>query len=539
MTKRNPRFSVYFIFCLSAMSAIQSAGCGSLKCPEGTVRVGDFCKRVDPDTGINNDIIITVDTEDPRDSSEGDVPDDVRVDVTGDTNGDVVVDAGDATLIEDVGDVSQYPAGYVGKACNTPAACRSDGWPDGKCLSWPKGFCAMPGCDEDLVCPDNTVCMNLAAGSTGAVCTLSCVDDSDCREIKDALGNGYACKRIADPNGVYKSICFMEKVDPMHVGGPCAAHEACADGMGCLPNFDGGYCAVLNCDEANGCPAGTECVRLQGRGVCLESCATSEDCAESRECTVADVDCVGQVQLSRACVEMKNFITLDKTKVCGSGTVGKSVGEQCLNETECKSGKCNVSYTGTCSDFDVTNRRCLLDSDCSITKAICRQSSADTYGFCSGSCSRTVNSCTEQSVCVETLVNDVLTGMCVPGCTPTNPEDPFSESDCWEEAGLRCMWGDTLFQPNVRSCVRIDEGDPGMSCRRDTDCYSGQCIGKTATDDGTCTMACIDGSKCPFPTICEDVDSAKLCMKRCQATPDCPGTMYCKVGTSGDYCSAP
>lgn len=517
-----------------------NAGCVSLKCPEGTIRVGDYCKRVDPDVIVSKDVVIVTDTIDP----------DAAVDVldsggnpdlmdAGDEGGDVAGDISDVDAVEpeDVGNPDLYPGGYIGMACNTPAVCRGEGWPDGKCLSWPRGFCAMPGCDIDLVCPEGTECMNLAAGSTGAFCTVACDDVSDCRDVRDALGNGYACKKVPDPDGVFKSICYMEGGEAREVGGPCQTHEDCLGPMGCLPNFDGGYCAVLTCDAENPCPEGSLCTRLQGAGVCLKACQESSECEVSLECVDGEEGCVdGQRALSRACIQMKNAINLDPIKVCGSGTVGKGIGEQCLNETECKTGKCNVSYTGTCSDFDLTGRRCRSDADCAISSAICRQSSEETYGFCTASCGTTACT-TDQSVCVMTLDDsNEMVGLCLPACQPSNPDDPFSESDCWEEAGLRCFWGDTKFQPNVRSCVRIDPGDPGMSCRQDDECYSGNCIGETGQSDGFCTMPCLDGDLCPFPTVCQTVGDVRLCMKRCASIPDCPGSMTCQTSIVGDYC---
>lgn len=523
---------IAFPVILLVLSLVPGAGCGKV-CPEGTVRVGDFCKRVDPDVVVVPDVIITTDV--PFDVSGDDIAADVAIDDADDV---ATVDNGHADVPPvDPGNTVEYPGDYIGKACNKPSECTSETWPDGKCLSWPKGFCAMPGCDTGLACPEETTCMNLAAGSNSALCTLLCDDDSDCRAQVDALGNGYACKLVPDPAGTFQSVCYMEAGDASQVGGTCQAHEDCADRMGCLPNFDGGYCAVLFCDAANPCPGGTVCTRLQGRGVCMKTCLENDDCEETRPCTDEDVGCVDSVSLSRACIEMKNAVTLDKVKVCGSGTVGKEIGEQCLNETECVSGKCNVSYTGKCTDFPTTGRRCLSDADCAISKALCAQNSADTYGFCTADCG-TSNCNTSGSFCVVTMVDeDSLGGMCLPSCQQTNPDDPASESSCWEEAGLRCMWGDTKFQPNVRTCVRIDPGDPGMSCRNDSQCYSGNCVGEGDATDGVCAINCLADDLCPFPTVCQSVGGQKLCMRRCQSAPDCPGTMICNTSTFVDYCA--
>ncbi len=513
---------------LVAFILMVGSGCGKV-CPEGTIRVGDYCKRVNPDVVVVPDVIITSDIV--VDSVDDDASEIVGPDAADTVSQDLLKDDGGKV---DTNDPIEYPGDYIGRACNKPSECSSSTWPDGKCLSWPKGFCAMPGCDADLVCPEGSVCMGLAAGSNSALCTITCEDDSDCRQQTDALGNGYSCKKVPDPDGVFQSVCYMEAGDANDVGGPCQAHEDCLGRMGCLPNFDGGYCAELTCDAANPCPDGTVCTRLQGRGVCMKTCVTGDDCLETRPCTEDDIDCTDGVVLSRACIQMKSAIDLSKVMVCGSGTVGKEIGEQCLNETECKSGKCNVSYTGKCSDFMQTGRRCLSDVDCAITKAICAQNPADTYGFCTADCGFT--QCAS-SVCVMSLKDEsTLAGMCVPQCQPLNPEDPFSESDCWEEAGLRCMWGDTKFQPNVRSCVRIDPGDPGMNCRNDSECYSGNCIGEDVGTDGVCAMNCLSGDTCPFPTVCQTVGDARLCMKRCLSGPDCPGTMTCQVNTMGDYC---
>ncbi|HPV04019.1 MAG TPA: hypothetical protein PLC24_05580 [Myxococcota bacterium] len=511
-------------------------GCGGKVCPPGTVREGDFCRRVKDDVPIEKDVVIVIDAG--NDSDSQDVVSDPGNDREEPT--DVVLDPGGMDLVEpeDTGNPDKYPAGYIGMACNTAAVCRNEGWPDGSCLSWPRGFCAMPGCQDGVACPEGTTCMNLAAGANGAYCTVTCQQASDCRDTVDLLGNKYACKLVPDPSNIFKSICYMEVGEASEVGGPCQAHEHCQGAMGCLPNFDGGYCAVLSCDASNPCPEGTACTRLQGRGVCLKSCVDSQDCGHSVACQDGDEGCVGgSRQLSRACIDMKSALTGQTMKVCGSGTVGKPIGEQCLNETECKSGKCNVSYTGTCTDFDFTGRRCTTDADCAITKAICRQSSLQTFGFCTANCGPTT--CTvDQSICVMTLADeDSLKGLCLPRCVPSNPEDPFSESDCWEEAGLRCMYGDTKFQPGVRSCVRIDPGDPGTNCRQDDECYSSNCIGFTGSTDGFCTMPCLADDLCPFPTICETVGGSRLCMKRCMATPDCPGTMKCVTSTVGDYCA--
>lgn len=484
--------------------AFAVAGCSKgLNCPAGTVEYGGTCKAAD-DPGEGGDIVMPEILHDDG-TGDGALED---ADAPG---GDVVQDVPKDTTGKDVPDAVTYPGGVIGKACQTSQNCRNDEVLKGTCLGWTLGYCTLKGCGTgEVACPEGAVCMGIALDQPA--CAQSCTGDADCR-VKD----GYACKLLPDPAGELKRICHQVAT----AGAPgdgCTTADDCAGEAGCLSNFPGGYCAVLSCSADAPCPDGTRCVLLGGKSVCLKACAGLGDVA----------GCVVAGDLPRACIERREPATGLKVNVCGSAAAGGLIGTQCLNETECASGRCDVAATGTCSQ---SMRPCKLDNDCGGAEA-CLQDSTKTFGFCTQKCSSSV-ACPSLSMCVETVAVGTTKGegRCMPGCT--------EGTQCRTEAGMACRYGDPWPDPSRYACVALGLGEIATACTADGDCRIGTCLhGAKAGATGYCSTACASlfGSICPFPTACGTLNAAGWCLLRCRSDVDCLGDTRCDTELAAPVC---
>lgn len=467
-------------------------GCGkkdSFECPEGTKFVNGGCiplgdAQVIPDLVVIPEIV-------PPEESVYDLYEELMM-------------ADDCCLQEEktkdlpVDVVQEIPTQTkIGSACKGESECPHEG---AVCLDWPKGYCSILKCTKDS-CPDGGICMAITPNAPA--CAASCKENSDCR-----VEDGYGCKTLPDLEGVDSNVCYQIKKQGLF-GDTCKGPEECAGSAICLTAFSGGYCAVVGCGKDAPCPQGTECVKVNGKPVCLKSCNTNEDCK-----VTGNVD--------RQCIQMKSVITYNKVNVCGSGKSGAPIGAQCMNDLECLSSDCVVVYTGKCS---IDGNGCLTDKDCPFG-AVCQQSSNNTYGYCTATCYSTQN-CPGQSFCIG-VGQSPTDGLCMPACNP-GPDDI-----CRKEAGLSCVFGDPIGSPSHYACVHLKHGSPGAECLKNDDCSSGHCL-LSSQGGGYCTTYfCPEGS-CPFPTVCRksSENSYYRCLKRCLSEKDCPKGHQCKVSFGG------
>jgi len=474
-----------------------ASGCGGgLKCPPGTVKDGGTCRAVQDVPRI--DVIIP---DVPQDSGGEDTG--LEEGVTGDVSADGASDPGET----DIPATQNFPGGVIAKACSKNSECRNETVPDGVCLGWDRSsYCSRLDCQEPgHECPEGALCMGITIRNTA--CAAACESDADCRS-----GEMIHCKLLPDLQGELVRICHGVISTPRAMGEPCIGPSDCAGAMSCLTNFEKGYCTLLRCGADEPCPEDAECIRVGGNPVCLKKCAGAGDCTFLEGVT-------------RACVDLKSAITGARVDVCASATSGVGIGEQCLNDTECKSNDCHVTFLGLCPD---SATGCTLDSDCELN--VCVKSSEHSFGYCTQQCSVTVG-CPSPGLCVETVgASGFLEAECVPACG--------EEYACRTEAGLTCHYGDPLLNPARFACARLAAGAIGTSCASNADCDHGECLKASGATTGRCTKTgCLAEGKCPFPTACEDRGAGYKCLPRCRGDGDCPDGQTCKVGLVTSVCA--
>lgn len=499
-------------------TALAVLGCdkATSACPPGTVRSGDACVATG-DPGTDSDVpVVEVAVEVITEIA---YPDEGPRDVTAEAGADAPPDgdAGDVLDAEiakdvppaDVASTDVYPAGIVGKKCQSSLKdCKAEGFPSASCSGWTNGYCIIENCgsgEGSATCPEGSTCMGITLKAPA--CAKACASDGDCRAKE-----GYACKLLPDPSGALTRICHEVKIG-RGPGEGCTKPSDCAGEAGCLTSFTGGYCAVLSCSPEAPCAEGTTCVRLGGEPVCLKSCGV-------------DADCQVDGDLPRSCISKKDAFTLDPVKVCGSAATGGPIGAQCLNETECASGRCDIAVTGECR---VSLKGCKVDTDCGLAEP-CMKDSTKTFGFCTAGCSP--SKCTPPALCIETFAPGSTTseGRCMGGCTDAAP--------CRTEAGLQCRFGDPLWELERYACTQLGVGETGTVCSKDVDCVVGTCLIGAGKDAGYCTVDCqnLPDSRCPFPTFCGTHLGQRRCMVRCRSDEDCIGDTACDLKRSPPVC---
>jgi len=243
----------------------------------------------------------------------------------------------------------------AGIACTRDTECELRG----RCLDeatteWPEGYCIKLGCDvAGNECAGGGYCDERAFGL--AVCLAPCevgaaatVGDPfaasrDCRAAYACFWDGVSGP--GEANGGCIPGTFND-VRVANVGATCDA--AAGDAAGCWSPFGlgqcrdwdgaggpgGGYCTVFDCaapgiDDTTVCGDGGVCASVSGSvtTLCLEACATAEDCTAGYGCW--DTGMAG--------------ITTGGEPVCFTG---------CLEDAHCRAGETCVGATmtmlGTC-----------------------------------------------------------------------------------------------------------------------------------------------------------------------------------------------
>lgn len=269
---------------------------------------------------------------------------------------------------------------------------------------------------------------NCAAGCSG--------DGSEC---DPACGNGLTC---------CDTQCVDTQTDSANCGGcgggPCAAGEACKDGVctGCTPP-----CA----DGESCCEGGTTCCETCCADAC---CPTGQSCVDG-VCATCEPPCTaGQTCCGGSC--------------CDAGII-------CCDQTCCAEGEfCENGSCATCNPVCYPDETC-CDATCVRWQCgECPNACASAEIVCCGLPGQEV-CCPEGQTCVENACY---------GCTP-----PCSESqDCCDEVCTE-VGTDT----NCSGC--------GDACGEGTKCCDKVCTATgTDTNCSDCGDACAEGQSC-----CDDV----------------------------------
>lgn len=207
-------------------------------------------------------------------------------------------------------------AGPTGSACAVANQCSATG-NDPLCLpdpQWPGGYCSE-FCTAASPCATGALCFDLGLSKNG-VCLDACVTAADCRAGFDCVDKGlsqkvcflpseWKCGDFIDNDGDQLVDC--EDADkcqtlpacltgPNPVGTTCSLANECqanAKDPICLLNqnflqFSDGYCSEFCNLSANDCSGGGYCSNLlglaSGNGVCLDPCASFNDCRPGYSC---------------------------------------------------------------------------------------------------------------------------------------------------------------------------------------------------------------------------------------------------------------
>ncbi|AKF08221.1 Multiple EGF-like-domain protein 3 precursor [Sandaracinus amylolyticus] len=389
---------------------------------------------------------------------------------TTDADAAIVIDLDGAML--DAGQDAGPPSN-IGAACSDESTATDCTGGADTCIAdpdyFPDGYCTLEcGSDED--CGEGGICSDFfgpsfcvdacdAAGTDqcrdGQGCTLDhpmlplpfclgggCEEDRECPE-------GLRC----DPDGgdLGEGNCY----DPTaSIGEPCEDESACPMSALCLSEALGGWpsgaCIATGCDPAasGSCGADAHCLPSAGGGggLCVDACATAEDCRAGYTCrgtstypdrltcqpACSDADCTA----GRVCNEVLG--TCDDPFPAGQlgaqcsrfGGGMPCTGGTCYSEGQtgypgayCAFEGCNVGDDTTCPDDgvciaateagepNVCFKRCAVSTDCRDGYT-CRDVDGEGEG--------TVGACTPQCTATMQCANrdrgftcDVASGLCV------------------------------------------------------------------------------------------------------------------------------
>ncbi len=200
------------------------------------------------------------------------------------------------------------PSATIGGACAQSSDCPMGGTcstEDGS--GWPGGACLGGGCDPESGsgCTGDAVCLPSQFG--GGVCVDGCMADGDCRAeyacrpsttYPDRLYCAPACASDAECT-VAGNVCntatgtCAPPFDPARLGGTCSFREVCEGGT-CLSERDNGYpggsCLYVGCEVgvAGSCPCDGVCGPGDARNICLDGCATGDDCRPGYACRASN-----------------------------------------------------------------------------------------------------------------------------------------------------------------------------------------------------------------------------------------------------------
>jgi len=295
-------------------------------------------------------------------------------------------------------------------------------------------------------------------------------------------------------------------------GEPCVYSSECTTGL-CLGERHGypdGVCTAT-CTSTD-CEAGTTCVTVGDRDLCMPSCASGETCRDGWVCGDDAGACLPDCRDGWDCGDV---YTCQTDGACGlEATLAAPVGSPCARAIDCA----GVCFTAT----DTTGA-----------------ATGWTDGLCAAPCGST--SCGEDTDCI------VLDGTawCLPSCTAGTCRSGYvCSSDlalCLPDCRLGWSCGDAFVcDADSGECV-IDTttttstlAEVGAACTTHADCQSGVCLQPPSATSpwpyAVCTQPCALG--CPADTACAPLGTTTLCLPSCAA--GCPTGFVC--GPQGTVC---
>jgi len=226
--------------------------------------------------------------------------------------------------------------------CEARGSCLDEAGTDG---DWPGGYCFKLGCDvAGNECAESGVCDDRAFGIP--VCLAPCevaalTDDTDIFSSARDCREGYSCFWDgASSAGADNGVCIpgnYNDVTTPNIGADCMGDEAnCYSpyGMGQCRDWDGDdgpgptVCTIFDCGApgmpSDVCGGDAVCAQVSDSAttLCLQSCASAEDCEEGYGCW--DTSAAG--------------ITTGGETVCFAG---------CLEDGDCRSGETCVGASMT------------------------------------------------------------------------------------------------------------------------------------------------------------------------------------------------
>ncbi|XP_047739052.1 fibrillin-1 [Hyalella azteca] len=406
----------------------------------------------------------------------------------------------------DIDECANNPCGYG-------AACRNV--PGHFTCQCPAGFegnaregCAevkSPGCDSTNPCPRAEMCIrDPQLNENVCVCQSGFTRDpstGQCRDINECIENSFGsvcgvnaiCKNLP---GIYECQC-----PPSMVGNPFSECKQCDTlECKCQPPYRiiEGNCVLADCSKGNKCPAGAECVTIQG-GVSYCACPTGFIMQADNTCKDID-EC--------------SLVSPAEKPPC-------AIGAECTNrvgtfECNCPLGTSGDPYFGGCS---MNKIQCTKDSDCGTNekciqpgKCVCPPpffvDNLD-RNLCKNPCS--AFSCGVNSKCEAA---DPPTCKCLPGFTSKGEDGCFDIDECAKKpcgSGAICVNEIGSFKCE---CPPGTRGDP----------FSGGCFGSER-------VGCSVHSECPSDLACEN----GVCINPCDSLP-CGSNAYCEPEEHAAWC---
>ncbi|MDP9034626.1 MAG: hypothetical protein M3O50_07440 [Myxococcota bacterium] len=333
--------------------------------------------------------------------------------------------------------------------------------------------CTVGGCPARMQCDNGTLACVPAEASVVAV-DGSSGDDATMGEDE---GEG----SLADVSGAFTDATAPgDELAPLDAAAPEAAAR-CHGGIGC------------GCSVSRDCNSGL-CVNQPGavtrdiwnasrrHAFCSETCCTSADCDPGSVCFATGVGgnyCVPAGWLG------------DRAAAPGV----KAGGEECVQESECRSGLCAM---GACADTCCSGR---AGNQCGPGSA-CRFGDFQGANFDSHHTARCASptvggsanavDCTSNGACRSNLC--VGPGGNFPSCHDAcrGAGDCSGQNQVCSYIAAGNTTGD-VFAACVTAGAPVNGQQQGMACRSASDCQSGLCDGM-----GQCTDVCFADSDCPF-----------------------------------------
>jgi len=375
----------------------------------------------------------------------------------------------------------------AGESCSSDADCLHDLCVDGECAS---------PCDSERACPDGLTCLDSEvdlggdSSETVSLCrtpspcsrAAECRADDTCVFERDRTGEAGSCRPPNSGNRQLGDACSGDDQCPAHLchdgrfrtfcSVPCRNDSDCSE-----PGF---RCETRDVPDDSG--------GVRSVDICVPSppsaCSNPSDCAPNRTCAVV-------VQPDGTGLE----------SVCLPDNGGRSTGDSCTADTDCKGRIC---LGGRCSTPCDARSQCASDQLCR-SNPVGKNGESGSFRLCE---TPPDEKCTSSGTCPDPVrvCSDLRTNM-------NNEYDAF------------CQF------PNANAPNQL-----GESCSKDGDCASGLCLGDLPGSPlpDRCSVVCRGDNQCAAGQICTSVPSSPgsdvaICTKPCGATADCSGSNTCQI----------